>query len=81
MDGECKLTIGYKYHCPNTHYKKSRFFKIFNLIKMSTLTKRMFNLTKNMGHERHMVLLVGFFDWNDHFDQVLNCTSSQEGHF
>jgi hypothetical protein len=33
-----------------------------NLTKMSTLTKRMFALTKSIGHERHMVLLVGFFD-------------------
>ncbi len=32
-----------------------------------------------MGHERHMVFLVGSFDWNDHFDQVLNHTFSQEG--
>jgi hypothetical protein len=44
------------------HYKKSWFFKRFNLIKMSTLTKRMFILTKGMGYERHMVLLVGSFD-------------------
>jgi hypothetical protein len=34
-----------------------------------------------MGHERHMVLLVSVFDWNDHFDQVLNHTFNQEGHF
>jgi hypothetical protein len=32
-----------------------------------------------MGHERYMVLLVDFFDWSDHFDQVLNHTSNQEG--
>ncbi len=32
-----------------------------------------------MGHEKHMVVLVGFFDLSDHFDQVLNRTSSQEG--
>jgi hypothetical protein len=52
-----------KFHkCLTTHYKKSWIFKRFNLIKMSTLTKRMFTLTKGMGHERHMVLLVGFFD-------------------
>jgi hypothetical protein len=38
----------------------------------------MFTLIKGMGHERHMVLLVGSFDSNDHFDQVLSCTSSQE---
>jgi hypothetical protein len=31
-----------------------------------------------MGHERHMVLFVGFLHWNDHFDQVLNCTFTQE---
>jgi hypothetical protein len=37
------------------HYKISRFFKRFNLTKM-------FTLTKNMGHEKHMVILVGFFD-------------------
>jgi hypothetical protein len=43
------------------HYKKSWFFKRFNLIKVSTLTKRMFTLTKGMGHERYMVLLVFFF--------------------
>jgi hypothetical protein len=39
----------------------------------------MFILTKSMGHEKHMVLLVGFFDLNDHFDQVLNRISSQKG--
>jgi hypothetical protein len=38
----------------------------------------MFTLTKGMGHERHMVVLVGFFDWNDHFDEVLSCTFNQE---
>jgi hypothetical protein len=32
-----------------------------------------------MGHERHMVLLVGFFDWNNHLDQIWNHTSNQEG--
>jgi hypothetical protein len=31
------------------------------LIKMFTLIKKMFTLTKNMGHEIHMVLLIGFF--------------------
>jgi hypothetical protein len=25
-------------------------------------TKKMFILTKSMGHEKHMVLLVGFLD-------------------
>ncbi len=40
------------------HYKKSWFFKRFNLTKVSTLTKRIFTLTKGMGHERHMVLLT-----------------------
>ncbi len=44
------------------HYKKSWFSKRFNLTKMSTLTKRMFTLTKNMGHEKHIVLLVGVSD-------------------
>jgi len=46
---------------------------------MSTLTKRIFILTKGMGHEKHMVFLVGSFDWNDHFDQVLNHTFNQVG--
>jgi hypothetical protein len=32
-----------------------------------------------MGHEKHMVLLVGYFDQSDHFDQVLSHTSNQEG--
>jgi hypothetical protein len=45
------------------------------------LTKRMFTLITSMGHKRHMVLLVVFFYWNDHFDQMLNRTSSQKGHF
>jgi hypothetical protein len=45
----------------NIHYKKSWVFKRFNSTKMSTLTKMMFALTKNIGHERHMVLLVDFF--------------------
>jgi hypothetical protein len=40
------------------HYKKSRFFRRFNLTKVFTLTKRMSTLTKIMGHERHMVLLI-----------------------
>jgi len=51
---------------------------MFNLIQMSTLTKRMFVLTKNMGHERHIVLLVSFFKLND-FDQVLSLTFNQKG--
>jgi hypothetical protein len=34
-----------------------------------------------MGHERHMVFLVSYFDWNDHFDQMLSCTSNQKGQF
>jgi hypothetical protein len=42
------------------------------------MTKRMFTLIKCMGHEKHMVLLVGVFDWSDHFDQVLSSTFSQE---
>jgi hypothetical protein len=42
------------------HYNKSWFFKRLNLIKMFALTKKMYVLTKSMGHERHMVLLVGF---------------------
>jgi hypothetical protein len=29
---------------------------------MSTLTKTMSALTKGMGHEKHMVVLVGSFD-------------------
>jgi hypothetical protein len=43
-------------------YKKSQFFKRFNLAKMFTLTKRMFTLIKGMEHERHMILWVDFFD-------------------
>jgi hypothetical protein len=35
----------------------------------------MFFFTKSMGHERHMVFLVGYFD------QVLNPTSNQKGQF
>jgi len=50
------------WHIPNDgHYEKSCFFKKFNLSKVSTLTKRMFVLTKKMGHEKHIVFLVGFF--------------------
>ncbi len=41
----------------------------------------MFILIKGMGHERHKVFLVGYFDLNDHFDQVLSCTSSQNDQF
>jgi hypothetical protein len=51
-------------------------FKRFNFIKVSTLTKKLFTLTKGMGHERHMIFLVGSFDWSDHFDQVLSRTSN-----
>jgi hypothetical protein len=61
------------------HYKKSWFFKRFNLIKLSTVIKKMFTLAKGMGHKRHMVLLVGYFDLSDRFDQMLSCTSSQKG--
>jgi hypothetical protein len=43
------------------------------------LTKRMFILTKGMGHERHMVILVGVFYQSDHIDQALSHTFSQEG--
>jgi hypothetical protein len=45
-------------------------FQKVNLTKMFTLTKMMFALTKGMGHERYMLLLVGLFLLNDHFDQV-----------
>jgi hypothetical protein len=38
----------------------------------------MFILIKGMGHEKHMILLIGFF-WSDHFDQVLSRKCSQEG--
>jgi len=31
-----------------------------------------------LRHERHMVFLVGFFDWSDHFDQVLSYTSNKK---
>jgi hypothetical protein len=41
----------------------------------------MFTLAKGMGHKRHMVLLVGYFDVSDRFDQMLSCTSSQKGIF
>jgi hypothetical protein len=34
-----------------------------------------------MGHEKHTILLVGSFNQIDHFDQMLNHTSSQEGQF
>jgi hypothetical protein len=33
-------------------------FVMFNLIKMSTLIKRMLVLIKSMGHEKHMVFFV-----------------------
>jgi hypothetical protein len=39
----------------------------------------MFTFTKGMGHEKHMIFLVGFFNQSNHFDQVLNDTSNQEG--
>jgi hypothetical protein len=39
----------------------------------------MLSLTKGIGHETHMVLLVDVFDWNDYFDQMLSHTSNQEG--
>jgi hypothetical protein len=38
----------------------------------------MFILTKGMGHEIHMVFMVGSFYGSDHFDQVLICTFSHE---
>jgi hypothetical protein len=39
----------------------------------------MFTLTKGMGHEKHMVLLVGYVDYGDLFDQVQCHTYSQKG--
>jgi hypothetical protein len=39
----------------------------------------MFTLTKAMGHEKHMVLLVGYFDYGELFDQVQCHTYSQKG--
>jgi hypothetical protein len=41
-----------------TYYKKSWLFKRLNLMKMFTLTKKMFVLTKGMGHERHIVFFI-----------------------
>ncbi len=40
------------------HYKKSQFFRMFNLTNVFTLTKKMFTFNKGMGHEKHMVLLI-----------------------
>jgi hypothetical protein len=34
-----------------------------------------------MGHEMHMVFLVGSFDQNDYFEQMLSHTFNQEGQF
>jgi hypothetical protein len=48
---------------------------------MFTLTKGMFTLINGMGHERHMVLPIDFFDYSDNFDQMLSCTFNQEGYF
>jgi len=39
----------------------------------------MFTFTKGMGYEIHKVLLVGVFDWKDHFDQMLSHTSTEKG--
>ncbi len=50
-----------------------------NLTKVFTLTKRMFNLTKNMGHERHMVLFWLVFLIEMDILTMLNLTSNQEG--
>jgi len=36
-------------------------------------------LIESIGHEKHMVFLVGYFDRSDYFDQVLNRTFSQKG--
>ncbi len=66
----------FKLQC--NHYKKSWFFKRFNLTKVFVLTKKMYALTKSMGHEMHMVFLVGSFDQNDYFEQMLSHTSSQK---
>jgi hypothetical protein len=41
----------------------------------------MFTLIEGMGHERHMVVLIGSFDWSDHFDQMLNYRFNQNGEF
>jgi hypothetical protein len=55
-----------------THFMKNKFrmtiiaklwpmkFVMFTLIKMSTLTKRIFALIKNMKHEKHMIFFVSF---------------------
>jgi hypothetical protein len=66
-------------HYKNFTTRNHGFSKRFNLIKMSALTIRMPILNKGMGHESHMVLLVGFS--MTIFDQVLNHTSNQEGQF
>ncbi len=36
-------------------------FQKVQLIKMTALTKIMSFLTKNMGHEKYMVVFIGFF--------------------
>jgi hypothetical protein len=36
-------------------------------------------LTKGLGHERHELLLIKNFDYNDFFDHVTNQKSSQKG--
>jgi hypothetical protein len=62
------------------HYYISWLFKRFNVTTMPPLTKRIFTLIKGMGqYERHVVLLVVFFNTSDHFDQMLNHTFNQKG--
>jgi hypothetical protein len=38
------------------------FSKGSNLIKVSSWTKKVFVLIKDMGHEKHIVLLVDYFE-------------------
>jgi hypothetical protein len=57
-----------------SHTKQNHRFS-----KGLTWSKGMFTLIRNMGHEKHIVLLVGYFHEDDFSDQVSCHTSNQKG--
>jgi hypothetical protein len=52
------------------HYYKSWFFKRFKLINLSFWLMDMYILTKGLGLEWHMYVLINQFDYNGLFDYI-----------
>jgi hypothetical protein len=63
-----------------SHTKRNHSFsKGLSWLKCLHWPKGMFTLIRNMGHEKHEVLLVGHFHEDDLSDQVSCRTSNQKG--